>query len=98
MDMFNPSHPGKILKELYLDELNMSIAALALRTAISRKHLSNIVNGKVPISTEVALKLAKVFNTTPEIWLKEQLQYDLWQAKQKINLDNIIPYNQLMEG
>ena len=84
MEMFNPAHPGKILKELYLDELKISIAALALRTGISRKHLSNIVNCKVPISVEVALKLAKCFGTSAEVWLKEQLAYDLWQAKQTI--------------
>lgn len=98
MEMYNPAHPGKILKTLYLDELKMSIASLALRTGISRKHLSNIVNCKVPISVEVALKIAKVFNTTPDIWLREQLQYDLWQAKQTVNLDNIEPYNNLMQG
>ena len=91
MEMFNPPHPGKTLKLLYLDELKMSIAALALRTGISRKHLSNIVNCKVPITVEVALKIAKVFNTTPEIWLREQLQYDLWHAKQRVNLDGIEP-------
>jgi len=91
MEMFNPPHPGKTLKILYLDELKMSIAALALRTGVSRKHLSNIVNGKVPISVEVALKLAKCFNTSPEVWLREQLAYDLWHAKQTVNLDNIEP-------
>ena len=91
MEMYNPAHPGKTLKILYLDELKMSISALALRTGISRKHLSNIVNCKVPITVEVALKLAKCFNTSAEIWLREQLQYDLWQARQKINLDYIEP-------
>ena len=91
MEMYNPPHPGKTLKLLYLIELKMSIAALALRTGISRKHLSNIVNGKVPISVEVALKLAKCFNTSAEVWLREQLAYDLWHAKQTINLDNIEP-------
>ncbi|MBR1907809.1 HigA family addiction module antidote protein [bacterium] len=91
MEMFNPPHPGKTLKILYLDELKMSIAALALRTGISRKHLSNIVNCKVPVSVEVALKLAKCFNTSPEVWLREQLAYDLWHAKQTVNLDNIEP-------
>ena len=91
MEMFNPPHPGKTLKLLYLDANKISIAALALRTGISRKHLSNIVNCKVPISVEVALKLAKCFNTSAEVWLREQLAYDLWQAKQHVNLDNIEP-------
>lgn len=56
-----------------MNDYNLTIAKLALMFGISRKHLSNIVNCKVPISTEVALKLAKCFKTSPEIWLREQL-------------------------
>ena len=79
--MYNPPHPGETLKELYMKDYNLSVARLALMLGISRKHMSNIVNCKVPVTTEVALKLAKCFNTSPEIWLREQLAYDLWQAK-----------------
>ena len=89
MEMYNPPHPGETLKELYLTENKITITELALKTGISRKHLSNIINAKVPITTEVALKLAKCFNTSAEVWLKEQLVYDLWQAKQTVNLDNV---------
>lgn len=89
MEMFNPPHPGDTLKEIYLADYNLSITELALKTGISRKHLSNIVNCKVPITTDVALKLAKCFNTSPEVWLREQLVYDLWQARQRVNLDNV---------
>ena len=89
MEMFNPPHPGETLKELYMKDYNLTIAKLALMLGISRKHLSNIVNCKVPISTEIALKLAKCFNTTPEIWLREQLAYDLWHALQTVNLDDV---------
>ena len=89
MEMFNPPHPGETLKELYMKDYNLTIAKLALMLGISRKHLSNIVNCKVPVSTEVALKLAKCFKTSPEIWLREQLAYDLWHAKQTVNLDDV---------
>ena len=89
MEMFNPPHPGETLKELYMKDYNLTIAKLALMLGISRKHLSNIVNCKVSISTEIALKLAKCFNTTPEIWLREQLAYDLWHARQTVNLDDV---------
>lgn len=95
MEMFNPPHPGETLKELYMKDYNLSIAKLALMLGISRKHLSNIVNAKVAISTEVALRLAKCFNTSPEIWLREQLVYDLYQAKQNINLDNVESISQI---
>ena len=89
MEMFNPPHPGETIKELYMKDYNLSVAKLALMLGISRKHLSNIVNCKVPVSTEIALKLAKCFKTSPEIWLREQLAYDLWHAKQTVNLDEV---------
>lgn len=89
IEMYNPPHPGEILKNIYLPDYKLSVTALALKSGISRKHLSNIINCKVPISTEVALKLAKCFNTSAEVWLREQLVYDLWQARQRVNLDNV---------
>lgn len=92
MEMFNPAHPGEILLEGYIKELGLSISKTALMIGVSRKHLSNIINCKVPITPEMALKIAKCFKTSPEIWLKEQMAYDLWQAKQKVNLDNIRVY------
>lgn len=89
MEMYNPPHPSEMLKNIYLPDYNLSITALALKLGISRKHLSNIINCKVPITTEVALKLAKCFGTSAEIWLREQVAYDLWQAKQYVNLDDV---------
>ncbi len=89
MEMYNPPHPGESLNELYIKEYNLSIAKAALMMGISRKHLSNIINCKVPITSETALKIAKCFKTKPDIWLRLQMQYDLWQAKQRVNLDNV---------
>lgn len=89
MEMFNPPHPGETLKEFYMKDYNLTVAKAALMLGLSRKHLSNIVNGKVPITTEVALKLAKCFKTSAEIWLREQIVYDLWTAKQNVNLDDV---------
>ncbi|HNW26334.1 MAG TPA: HigA family addiction module antitoxin [Candidatus Gastranaerophilaceae bacterium] len=89
MEMFNPPHPGEILLEEYIKPLNFTVSAFALNLGTSRKNLSEIVNEKVGISPEMALKLAKVLGTSPEIWLRLQLKYDLWQAKQKVNLDNL---------
>lgn len=92
MEMFSPAHPGEILLEGYIKELDLSISRTALMLGISRKHLSNIVNCKVPITPEIALKIAKCFKTSAEIWLKEQLAYDLWNAQQNVNLDNVQAY------
>lgn len=90
MQMYNPPHPGEMLNELYLKENKLTIARTALMLGISRKHLSNIINCKVPITSEIALKLEKCFQTTSaDMWLKFQLKYDLFYARQNVNLDNV---------
>lgn len=91
MEMFNPPHPGLILLEDWIKPLNFSISAFAIRIGTSRKNLSEIVNGKTGISAEMALKLSKVLNTSAQFWLNMQQTYDLWQARQRINLDDIEP-------
>jgi len=89
-EMYNPPHPGEMLNELYLKENNISISRAALMLGISRKHLSNIVNCKVSITPEVALKLEKCFKTTSaNMWLKFQMKYDLFWARQRVNLDDV---------
>lgn len=89
MDMFNPSHPGEILKDLYLPDYNLSVTAFALKLGVSRTTASQLVNCKNCISAEMALKLAKAFGTSAQYWLNMQQAYDLWLAKQSVNLDNV---------
>lgn len=89
MEMFNPPHPGKILLEDWIKPLNFSISEFALKIGTSRKNLSEIVNGKNGISSEMALKLAKALGTSAKLWLNLQVSYDLWQASQRVNLDNV---------
>lgn len=89
MQMYNPCHPGEILREEYLKPCNISITEAALKLGIARKTLSEIVNEKAGISPAMALKLSKGLNTTPEYWLNLQIQYDLWQARQNTNLDDV---------
>ncbi|MCD7779755.1 MAG: HigA family addiction module antitoxin [Candidatus Gastranaerophilales bacterium] len=89
MEMYNPPHPGKILKDLYLVDYKLSVTAFALKLGVSRTTASELVNCKNGISAEMALKLAKAFNTSAQFWLNMQVQYDLWQAKQTVNLDNV---------
>ncbi len=81
MNMHNPPHPGEVLRELCLEPLELSVTDAAQALGVSRKTLSSILNGRSGISPEMALRLAKAFNTTPESWLNQQIQYDLWQAK-----------------
>ena len=83
MQMYNPPHPGEILKELCLGPLDLTVTDAAKALGISRKTLSSIVNGRAGISPEMAVRLSMAFDTTAESWLNQQVQYDLWHAERK---------------
>ena len=87
--MYNPPHPGEILKELYFEPLSLSVTEAATVLGISRKTLSAILNSRSGISPLMALKLSVAFDTTPESWLDLQNQYDLWQEHLRIGTPNI---------
>lgn len=78
--MHNPPHPGEILRELCLEPLGLSVTDAAKALNVSRKTLSEILNGRASISPEMAIRLAIAFDTTPDSWLNQQSQYDLWKA------------------
>ena len=78
--MHNPPHPGEVLRELCLRPLGLTVTAAAEALGVSRKTLSTILNGRAGISAEMAIRLSVAFDTTPESWLNQQLQYDLWLA------------------
>ena len=82
MGMHNPPHPGEILKKLCLEPLGLSVTKAAKALGVSRKALSNILNGRAGISPEMAVRLSIAFDTTAESWMNQQVQYDLWQAEQ----------------
>lgn len=82
MLMHNPPHPGEVIKVLCLEPLGLTITEAAKALGVSRKTLSNIVNGKAGISPEMAVRLSIAFNTSSESWMNQQSQYDLWQAEQ----------------
>ena len=81
MKMHTPPHPGEVLRELCLTPLGLTVTDAARALGVSRKTLSSIVNGRSGISAEMAVRLSIAFATTPESWLNQQLQYDLWQAE-----------------
>lgn len=78
----NPPHPGKVIRKKCLEPLDLSVTKAAKGLGISRKHLSDIVNGHAGISPEMAIRLSKGFGGSPKSWLKQQMLYDLWQAEQ----------------
>jgi addiction module HigA family antidote len=78
--MFNPPHPGQVLRE-YLGAVSVTDAAAHL--GVTRAALSRILNGSAGVSAEMALRLADALGTTPELWIGMQAQYDLWLASKK---------------
>jgi len=83
MNMHNPPHPGEVIRDLCLEPLGLSVTEAAEGLGVSRKTLSAILNGRAGISPEMALRLSIAFDTSPESWLNQQTQYDLWQARKK---------------
>ena len=83
MRMHNPPHPGEVLRELCIDPLGLTVTEAAEALGVSRKTLSSILNGRAGISPEMAIRLSIAFDTTPESWMNQQIQYDLWQASRE---------------
>jgi antitoxin HigA-1 len=81
--MYNPPHPGEVIKELCLDPLGLTVTAAAEGLGVSRRALSSLLNGHAGISPDMAIRLSKAFGRSPESWLQLQMQYDLWDAKQR---------------
>ncbi len=94
MQMFDPAHPGELLRETLngLQEetgQKLTVEQVAKGLGTTRKTLSAIINGKQSVTSEMALRLAKAFNTTPEFWLHAQENYDLSKARKKLNVEEI---------
>lgn len=76
-----PTHPGNIIKEDYLLPLSTTIKDMAATLGVSRKTLSKIINERGTVTPDMALRLSRAFDTTPDFWLNLQKNYDLWQAE-----------------
>src|SRR5947199_7027814 len=81
--MHNPPHPGEILKKLCLEPLGLSVTKASKALGVSRSTLSNLLHGRTGITPEMAMRLSIAFDTTPESWMNQQVQYDLWKASQR---------------
>ncbi len=85
MPMKNPPHPGRIVRQECLAPLGLTVTAAAEGLGVTRKTLSELLNGKSGISPEMAIRLTKAFGSSPEMWLGLQLDYDLAQVQRKSN-------------
>jgi len=93
MNNMRPIHPGEIIKEEYLEPLNMSANALAVALRVPAPRINDVIRQKRGVSIDTALRLARYFNTTPQFWMNLQISYDLKMAKQNMTkIENeIIP-------
>jgi len=89
MTMHNPPHPGAFIQEVYLAPYGITGRELALKLGVAASTLNRILNQTSGVSPEMALRLSKALGRSPESWLTMQDHYDLWQAKQTVDLNNV---------
>ena len=89
-----PTHPGLLLHEEVLKPLGITITEASARLGVSRKTLSGIINGKYPITTDMAIRIAKATDTTPESWINMQIRLDLWKSRQNDHI-KVKPFKEL---
>jgi addiction module HigA family antidote len=87
--MHTPPHPGEFIREVYLEPLNVSFRLVAEKLKVSPSTFHRLIKGQSNISSEMALRLSKTLGRTPESWLAMQDNYNLWRAKQRVNLDEV---------
>jgi addiction module HigA family antidote len=93
---YNPT-PGEILKEEFLEPSGLSQYKLAKATGIDEGRISKIVNGRMAITTETAIRLGRYFNQSPRFWTNLQADYEMAKAKESGQLEmvaeSIAPHN-----
>lgn len=87
----HPMHPGDVLKELYLDPLDMSAITLARKLDVPRTRIERLIKGTTGITPDTALRLARAFSTTPAYWMNMQTQFDMAEASRQIDVSSIEP-------
>jgi len=89
MVMHDPPHPGEVVRELCIEPLGLTVTEAARGLGVSRKTLSALLNGRFGISAEMAIRLSKAFGGSPESWVTQQAQYDLWHALQRTDVSRV---------
>ncbi len=89
MTMHSPPHPGEFIREVYLEPFEITGRQLSSKLGVSPSTLNRVLNGSSGVSSEMALRLSKALGRTPESWLAMQDHYDLWLARQSVNLDSV---------
>jgi len=87
-----PSHPGRVLKDFYLDPLDMSAGALAGRIEVPHMLIARLLSGEAAMTADTAVRLARFFGATAEYWMNLQRAYDLHEARQRVDVSRIVPH------
>lgn len=80
-----PIHPGEILQEEFMEPLDLSAHALAMALRVPATRIGAILRGRRSITPDTALRLARYFDTSPDLWLGLQAEYDLRVAQRELN-------------
>ena len=83
MEMYDPPHPGEIVREECIKPFGLTVTAAAEALGVTRKALSDLLNGHTGVSPDMAIRLEQVFGSTADTWLRMQMQRDLWVARQR---------------
>lgn len=79
-----PTHPGEMLREDFMPDYGLSVAALAEAIGVSRQTVNDLLRERRGLSPEMALRLARLFGNSPQFWLNAQQAVDLWSANVSI--------------
>jgi addiction module HigA family antidote len=90
--MHNPAHPGEIIREDCLKPLGLTVTAAAEGLGVSRKALSELLNGRAGVSADMAIRLEKAGWSRADAWLRLQAQRDLWVARQHADRLKVRPF------
>ena len=91
MSMHNPPHPGEFIASVYMEPYGLSCRYLAEQLGVAASTLNRVIKGQSGVSPEMALRLSRVLGRTPQSWLEMQCNYEIWHAKQRINISKLQP-------
>lgn len=90
LKQFNPPHPGELIKRTYIEPFKeMSANMIADELGVAHSTFNRLINGNASISPEMALRLSKVLGSSPESWLTLQESYDLWKARDRLDVSKL---------
>lgn len=87
----NPSHPGEVLKELYMEPIGLSTGQLAKRLGVPRTRIERLVRNDTAMTPDTAIRLARAFGTSGQFWMNLQTNYDLYQTSRTLKVGGIKP-------